>query len=158
MPATLHYTFNLDEDDPDQTPFAVLIQTVSTQEGSFDLSDGLIPPGATASVAVSNYVLMSGLSLPMLQQALGTQSLTASSSPPQTITNTATIPFSSDGNTINITALSVSTSGGCLQVSVQASQTVWDGLITIEMSASTSPWLLLAAGSLPSQLPPAEGS
>jgi hypothetical protein len=145
VPTTLYYTFNLDEDDPDQTPFAVLIQTVSTQEGSFDLADGLIPPGSTASAAVSNYVLMSGLILPALQQALDTQSLTASSSPPQTITNTATIPFSSDGNTIDITSLSVSTSGGCIQLSVEASQSVWDGLITIEMSASAA--LAFAVGS-----------
>jgi hypothetical protein len=138
VPSQLFYTFNLNEDDPDQTPFAVLIQTISTQEGSFVLNPGLIPSGSTASVAISNNILMSEILLPALKTALGTQYLTASTTVPETITNTSEIPYSSDGNSINITDLNFTTSNGAFQFSMQATQKVWDGLINVNMSASAT--------------------
>lgn len=138
VPSQLFYTFSLNADDPDQTPFAVLIQTISTVEGSLDLNPGLIPSGSTASVAVSNNILMSEILLPALQTALGTQNLQASTTVPETITNTNDIPYSSDGNSINITSLSLGTSNGSFQFSLDATQQVWDGLITVNMSASAT--------------------
>ncbi|HKV12459.1 MAG TPA: TULIP family P47-like protein [Thermoanaerobaculia bacterium] len=138
VPSQLFYTFNLNEDDPDQTPFAVLIQTISTEEGSFQLNPGLIPSGSTASVAISNNILMSEILLPALQTALGTQNLIASTVVPETITNTSEIPYSSDGNSINITVLNLSTSNGAFQLSLQGYQKVWDGLITVNMTASAT--------------------
>ncbi|HVG11096.1 MAG TPA: TULIP family P47-like protein [Thermoanaerobaculia bacterium] len=136
IPSQLFYTFNLNEDAPDQTPFAVLIQTISTQEGSFDLNPGLIPSGSTASVAISNNILMSEILLPALETALGTQSLTASTTAPETITNTGEIPYSSDGHSINITNLNLSTSNGAFQFSLKGTQTVW--VINMDMTASAT--------------------
>lgn len=138
VPSQLFYTFNLNEGDPDQTPFAVLIQTISTEEGSFELNPGLIPSGSTASVAVSNDLLMSYILLPALQTALKTQSLESSPTPPETISNTSEIPYSSDGNSINITDLNLTTSNGAFQFSMKGTQSVWGGLIDVNMSASAT--------------------
>ncbi|MEM7602668.1 MAG: hypothetical protein AAF357_14780, partial [Verrucomicrobiota bacterium] len=140
VPSQAFYSFNLNESSPDDTPFQVLMLTTGQTQGAFNSTTQYIPTDSNAAALISNNLLMSGILLPAVASGMNApQSDFSVNSSGQLSMSVDSISFTSDGYTIDVSAFTAEVnSSNQIAISMDASTSVWLGIIDVDMSASAN--------------------